>query len=59
MLYLKSLSNVFDSTFQKEHAGLEKDKKMFTMAFHLFIRKDSRDQDSSTQWLKELAVEKQ
>lgn len=26
-LYLKSLSNVFDSTFQKEHTGLEKDKK--------------------------------
>lgn len=27
VLYLKSLSNVFDSTFQKEHIGLEKDKK--------------------------------
>lgn len=55
-LYLKSLSNVFVSTFQKEHTGIEKDKKMFTVAFHLFIRKDSKD--SSTRWLKELATEK-
>lgn len=45
MLYLQSLSNVFDSTFQKEHTGLEKDKKMFTVAFCLFIRKDSRDHE--------------
>lgn len=26
-LYFKSLSNVFDSTFQDEHTGLENDKK--------------------------------